>query len=290
MYQLQNNGEQATANLVFISPGIVRGKIFFDGTLVRSGKAQEILIPSSYAPPSASPPLSEQDKAYPIHYTITENRSSGFPFQITISAGKHELKVSYDAEMASSGAAGPVIIYQIGYVLSPAKNWQSFGNLVIRIIFPDEWEISASLPLQKTKNMAIATFEGLPADTFAISFRKPINPMKIKALDAMQYVGIPSSLIIGILFGMLFGRSFAGKKQSNPGKNKLYGFLACLIAILSSLLLVPLWVFILNHLSSGEYLTAPFKYGHIMAAILISVYCSVLSCITAIITFIRTQR
>jgi hypothetical protein len=290
VYQLQNNGQQTTANLVFISPGIVRGKIFFDGTLVRSGKAEEIVIPSSYAPPSASPPFNEQDKAYPIHYTITENRSSGFQFQIAIPAGKHELKVSYDAEMASYGEVRPVIIYQIGYVLSPAKDWQSFGDLAIQVIFPDEWEISASLPLQKTKNMAAATFEGLPADTFAISIRKPINPIKIKVLDAMQYAGIPSALILGILFGMLFGRPFAAKKQSNPGKKILYGFLACLIAIIASLLLIPLWVFIMNHISSGEHLTAPFQYGHNLVAILISVYSSVLSCITAIITFIKIQR
>ena len=186
-YQLDNKTtEPVTEELVFVS-GMSRiggTEVRFDGAVI-AGKsvspAQAEKFPAAWSPPLTTPSL---DGGEPVGFA-SENPTS-IEFTLTIPPGKHTLAVAYDVLPAMTRShGGPTRLYQIGYVLSPARDWGSFGTLDVTVEAPAGWQIATSPPLTRTGNTLRGQFTGLPQDTIGISMAARTGSMYMVAKIAL---------------------------------------------------------------------------------------------------------
>jgi hypothetical protein len=170
-YHLDNRGSAVTTPLVFVSGASKGGgevDVQLDGVTARGAFAtpEEVAaLPATWRAPVTTPSL---DGDAPIAYGADE--AMAYTFTLEIPPGRHTLAVTYHARAELTRShGGPTILWQLGYVLAPARDWGSFGTLDVIAHVPVGWEVAIAPALVRTGDTLRGTFSGLPADTIGIT-------------------------------------------------------------------------------------------------------------------------
>jgi len=206
-YRVHNRGEAVTVELLFVSPGIEAGSLTVDGEAVPVEPLAEPTLPPDWAPPSEAPAIGGGER----RYTVVEPTGIALLFRATLARGVHELAVSYT--MRPSEYHGPEVYrdWQVGYVLAPARSWASFRRLDVTVELPAGWDAATSLAMTREGDRLSARFDGVPADTLAITVRHP--------LDASEPEGVGLAAVLAgsvplLLAGWWAGRAAARRRWS----------------------------------------------------------------------------
>ncbi|CAN5905347.1 hypothetical protein BH11MYX2_BH11MYX2_17420 [soil metagenome] len=191
-YRIVNHGDAVIVPIVFASGTVVPDA--FHVTFDRMAIPATHLTAEQAAtiPPAWSPPANDGRRQ-----EIMEGGSAAFT--LTIPPGPHELAVSYAAQVdwGYNGGTG-TIVYRVGYILAPAREWKSFGTLDATVDVPAGWRATASISLVRTNDTLRGHFDKLPADTIEISTQAPVP-----RLWGVLQIALP---VLGLL--VLFGGGF----------------------------------------------------------------------------------
>jgi len=189
-YRLRNDGTPLSLPLIFVSPDMQAGRVKLDGADVSVD-----VVPcddeASYRwrPPDKAPAIGGGFHAF--HWLSgrwcqerERGAYAGLRFRADVPSGSHDLTVTYrvDPRLADTGEIWPE--RQIGYILSPARSWRSFGTLEVRIDVPRGWDAATAPLLSRAGDVLNGRFQGLPADALMIVVRAPI-PWWTPLVDAL---------------------------------------------------------------------------------------------------------
>jgi hypothetical protein len=124
-------------------------------------------------------------------------------FEIDIEKGNHVIRVEYDAK-AWVDKSDWVKKYSFQYSLSPAKYWQSFSNLTIKI--EQEGTVKqyttnlGSSNENKIASLNTWNFKNLPSDFITINFQPNPKPLAVY-LISLEPFGI--AVILSVIFMLL---------------------------------------------------------------------------------------
>jgi hypothetical protein len=93
----------------------------------------------------------------------------------------------------------PHAFWQVAYIFAPAKSWQSFGGLDMTIEVPAGWNIATSLPMKRTGDVLSASWDAMPADSFALTTQFPMSEERIKS-DRLEHI-IALTILVGAIIG-----------------------------------------------------------------------------------------
>ena len=146
-------------------PEAERG-VWLDGRPVEASAAAETRLPAAWAPPSTTPGLLPGQGELPF-----ESGGEGtLSFRVTLAPGRHELRVRYEARPgAYADARSDAVYWQLGYVLSPAREWAGFGGLDAKVLLPAGWHAAARPEMRREGDALVAHWDALPADTLAVT-------------------------------------------------------------------------------------------------------------------------
>ena len=206
-YQLRNDSAATTAPLVFLADHALTGAsdftVAFDGSPLQATPTTLTRLPNAWKPPATTPSL---DHGEEIQYS--SRPGTAFAFTAVIPPGSHRLAVAYDVLPGNFSAREAAIVWQIGYVLSPARQWASFGDLSISARLPSGWRARALPELVRMGDTLVGQFSGLPADSLAISAAYPEDPhlLSVQAWLATQW-----PLFVILLLITAIGAAAAGR-------------------------------------------------------------------------------
>jgi hypothetical protein len=173
-YQLRNDEGSTVATLVFLADRASMADstfaVSFDGSAVVA-RPTITPVPPAWLPPASTPALGD---GAPIAYSTTPG--TALQFSVVIPSGQHRLSVNYAVLPARSGGLGTTAIWQVGYVLAPARQWASFGDLSVRAQLPAGWRARSIPNLARNGDTLVGHFASLPADSMAFSAAFPIDP------------------------------------------------------------------------------------------------------------------
>ncbi|HSU13113.1 hypothetical protein [Longimicrobium sp.] len=174
VYRVRNDGAARTLDLVFVANGLAKGAttVSVDGRAVAATPGAAASLPASWRAPATTPSLAEVDTANAqLPY---EPRNEGtLAFRVSLPAGRHEIRVRYPAEASAFQDNDLTPVWQLGYVLAPARDWAGFGALDVRVELPRGWKAESNLTLRSEGSALAGTFRGVPADAIALSVQKP---------------------------------------------------------------------------------------------------------------------
>lgn len=170
-YRVRNDGPARTLDLLFVANGLAGGSttVALDGAPVSAVPGQAGALPASWRAPAATPSPEGADTALPY-----APRSEGtLAFRLALPAGRHEIRVRYPADATVYDRNDLTPVWQLGYVLAPAREWASFGTLDVRVRVPGGWKAGSSIPLQRHGSELAGSFRGVPADALALAVQRP---------------------------------------------------------------------------------------------------------------------
>jgi hypothetical protein len=174
-YQLRNDAAPTSASLVFLADHALTGAstfaVTFDGAAVAATPTTLTQLPNAWKPPTSTPSLIDgADVPYDT------KPGTAFQFTAFIPPGPHRLSVAYTVLPGRYSWAGSTTLWQVAYVLAPARQWASFGDLSVRAQLPPGWRARALPDLTRNGNSLEGQFSGLPADGLVISVSFPTDP------------------------------------------------------------------------------------------------------------------
>jgi hypothetical protein len=202
VYRVRNDGEMRRVELFFVAgsaPG--EASVTLDGAGI---PIERVTIPDSELPvtwrsPSATPPLL---MSMPIPYR-TRDIGEHFRFAVDLAPGGHDLRVTYPFEPSRYATNSPTVMWQLGYVLSPAKEWAGFGNLQLEVLLPPGWRAAAEPELKRKGDILYDSWKYLPGDFIGLTVQAP--PPKLLESQWLVLIGGP---LVLIFFSLKAGRRF----------------------------------------------------------------------------------
>lgn len=170
-YSLRNDGAPRGIDLVFVtaSQHVSGVQVILDGVAVAANVGPLGPIPSSWMPPTGTPALQVGPD---LPYSV--DRPAGLTFHIGLSAGRHTMVTSYQALPTQTTASTYEPHYwQLAFVLSPARQWEGFGDLAVTVRVPSGWPAAVRPSLDRHGDVLSGSFSGIPADSFGITTRMP---------------------------------------------------------------------------------------------------------------------
>lgn len=177
-YQLFNSGPEVTLDLTFLGGPAAevqtyhelfnRAEVRLDQQFLPSRLEPMGRMPASWELPAHTPGL-ERAKRVDIPYSRVE-QSWGLQFRATIPPGAHVLSVRYlQKATRREDVRDPVCIWQVAYVLAPARDWSRFGGLDVRVLLAPGWKAACDVRLSRVQDELRGTFSDLPADCLALT-------------------------------------------------------------------------------------------------------------------------
>jgi hypothetical protein len=141
--------------------------VWLDGRPVEArAAADDVGLPAAWAPPSTTPGLKPGQGELPFK---SEGEGT-LSFRVTLAPGRHELRVRYEARPgAYADARSDAVYWQLGYVLSPAREWAGFGGLDAKVLLPGGWHAASRPEMRREGDALVAHWDALPADTLAVT-------------------------------------------------------------------------------------------------------------------------
>jgi hypothetical protein len=202
-YRLRNDGSDRGIDLVFVtaSQHVSSVHVMLDGRPVSAGLGPLGPIPSSWMPPAGTPAIAGGPD---LPYSV--DRPAGLTFHIDLSAGEHTLVTSYEAapaEYSGDASAYEPHYWQLAFVLSPARQWEGFGDLAVTVRVPPGWPAAVRPGLSRRGDALSGLFTGIPADSIGISTRMPLPPDRT---PAAWILGLAAALVLSAIAGWFFVR------------------------------------------------------------------------------------
>ena len=171
-YTLRNDGAAQGVDLVFVtaSLAVARSQVLFDGSPVVSATSPLGSVPASWMPPHGTPSL---DGGPDIDYFV--QKPVAISFHVEMGAGRHTMETRYNAVPTQQSSFGVPRLWQLAFVLSPARQWGGFGDLNVSVRVPAGWDAAVRPGLTRTGDVLAGHFTGIPSDAIAITTRLP-NP------------------------------------------------------------------------------------------------------------------
>ena len=170
-YRVRNDGPARAIDLLFVANGLARGatSVTVDGRPVAATPGATGALPPSWRAPANTPAFDSAGGTLPY-----APRGEGtLAFRVQLPAGRHEIRVRYPAEATAYSVNDLTPVWQLGYVLAPAREWGGFGGLEVRVEAPRGWRVLSDPALRKEGDAWIGAWNRVPADAIAISAQKP---------------------------------------------------------------------------------------------------------------------
>jgi hypothetical protein len=119
-------------------------------------------------------------------------------FSVSIPPGRHILRANYECEAGTHLFGDPTVYRQFGYVLSPAHTWTNFSGMDVTVHIPEGWHVSTNLALTQDGDKWSGRFEGVPADSLAITIQAPES----SSFATVTY-GAQALLLISVILGLV---------------------------------------------------------------------------------------
>jgi hypothetical protein len=145
-----------------------------------------------------------------IPYNTTPG--TAFQFAIVIPPGQHQLSVDYAVLPGQFNVPDHTTIWQIAYILAPARQWESFGDLSVSVALPKGWRARSIPDLARQADSLRAHFVGLPANAMTISASYPLDPHVQSVTDWLlaQWPLFLALMAVTIAFTLLWIRTASG--------------------------------------------------------------------------------
>jgi hypothetical protein len=210
VYRINNEGGARTLNLLFVANALAEGaSVWLDEKLVPYADTDAGDLPASWRPPQTTPSV---DGGVPLPYEA--KRGGALNFRLTVAPGAHVIRVRYEAR-ATAHATGnsPNVYWQLGYVLSPARQWARFGGLDVRVLLPAGWKAASEPSMKRVGDALEGSWDGLPADALALTVQ---SPPKSQALHtAVRALTLVVGLVVCLAFGWVVGRWLGRRRRTS---------------------------------------------------------------------------
>jgi hypothetical protein len=284
-YFARNDGAARTLRLLFVADGLGgEARVWLDGRPVANRRAQPGPLPASWRAPATTPALEGGELAYEAKH------AGALAFQLALAPGRHEIRVRYPAEASAFQTAGLMPVWQLGYVLAPARDWGGFGRLDVRVEVPRGWQAAAAPALRREGNALVGSWRGIPADALALSARAP-------APGAGWRYGVwaalcAAGLVLCAAGGRITGCALAGSGRSAWWALPISFVLAAAWTIFSmiSILTIPGWIRSAAGPFANAYVTSRMSYSAGMMLLLILPVFPVIGTIAAQVAAVRARR
>ena len=251
LYKLHNEGEPAEVELFFVAPGLEEGSVLVNGASVESQKVER-----------------ELPEAWRSNYSA-RYKGAGFLFKAPLSAGANKIEVRYSALAARDHPSSEVHVdYLISYVLAPARQWASFGELKVSVQIPEGWSMTSTPPLEGER----VSFEGLPADAFEIVLSPPTG------IRHVALAMLPLGLLLGLALAFFIGRFSRGwRPTASRGEAVLNGLGIGLVAGPLAGLLAFGVSFLGQWIPHSAYISRSWSYETMLQSLVLSVLLGVVA-------------
>lgn len=200
-YMVRNDAASTTELLVFLADHALTQQssfsVTFDGASISATPTTLTQLPDAWKPPTSTPSTID---GVSIPYNTVPG--TAFRFTVVIPPGPHRLSVGYSLLSGRYAMPGQTIIWQVAYVLAPARQWASFGDLMVQAQLPAGWRARAVPILTRRGDSLVGHFVGLPADGLVMSASFPEDP-HVAAIN--QWLVTEWPLLAGLLVIMVAG-------------------------------------------------------------------------------------
>lgn len=198
-YQIRNDGEQTSLELLFVAREIKDNSFTLDGKIVPAKIVKEPKLPDTWKPPQRISGVG----GYSTSYDVSNHLRSVWKIKPIIPPGEHLLKVEYLAVPSGYAPKFRYYDYHIAYILTHVKNRDFSKGLEIEVKLPKKWQVTTSLPMNNTDNKLKASFDKIPNDYFIFSTRPYFPGYIIVGIAIIQNISIFGSLITSIFVGLV---------------------------------------------------------------------------------------
>ena len=292
-YQVRNQGQPTSVELVFVSPAIKAGSVTVDAASVPSTLVKLPKLPPEWQPPETVPTISNHpgDEQPQRRYEVNFVLDSALRFAAPLPQGEHQIQVSYDMQ-PSTYDASVYRDYQIAYVLAPARSWADFGILEVEVNLPKGWEVATSLPMKRTGETLRAKFKGLPANSLGMTTRPPVPLIRLVSI-LLQITGA----ILGLISSWWLGEVARRKvDQWGWGAIRLFILAITMMPLGGALFAIIAWVgerLAWNLLVSQlieRHISNAWSHRHDIVAFFVLVLGSFVSSITTMVAMLSRRR
>jgi hypothetical protein len=209
-YQLRNDAVATSASLVFLADHALTGRstfaVSFDGSAVPATPTTLTILPDAWKPPTSTPSLIEGQPGI-IPYDTTPG--TAFQFTVAIPPGPHRLSVDYAVLPGRFAFPGQTTDWQIAYVLAPARQWETYGDLSVTATLPTGWRARSIPDLPRYGDSLSGHFVDLPSNAMTITASFPRDPYVQSVTDWLpaQWALFLALLVLTIAFTTLWIRT-----------------------------------------------------------------------------------
>lgn len=273
-YFIRNDSSERSVDLVFVGVNIEDGnyEVLFDGVPVRTFVVADSILPKEWMLPDFV--LNSFEKNSKYKSSKTQNNS--LRFTLLVSSGKHTITVRYKAALRHNVSRLPVITWYCDYILSPAKQWASFGSLHTTVLLPEEWEAESTPGIIRKGDSLVGNWDIIPNNVLTVTLHVPISFFLAFADDGIPIMTLLICVILIVRTGLKVG------KRYSTGEVTLWRsvFSAAAVSIA-----IPIIVLIMSGLirswvldmAAGIQKASGYDYGTIIGAVLFAPYMTILS-------------
>lgn len=257
VYHLRNDGETRDVELVFVAAALAPGGgaggwvwrdarwvedqslrpltesgVWLDDESVKALEASANDLPESWSPPEHTPALKGVE---PLPYEATGEGVIRFRF--TLAPGRHTLRVRYEARpSAHSDPESTAVNWQLGYVLAPARKWESFGKLDAKVLLPEGWRAASHPEMRREGDALVASWDSIPSDALAVTTQTDERTITDSWDYWVTFVVSGSILtILAVMAGLWMGRWFARRGRTSAWTLLLTPLVAAALPAVSAL-------------------------------------------------------
>ena len=192
-YFINNQKKIEDLELVFVAEGLVENnfEVILNNQKVSTKLEAITQMPTSWLAPDSV--LVSSNRYIPYYHSgyqpsdtlsqryrkskATNKKPQNIFFKLTLLEGKNEIKVKYKAKTNRFFDKNNItFLSEFVYILAPAKNWQSFSRLNVKILLPVGYNATNNLGLKypdTMKNPALnliieKSFDNIPADYLSV--------------------------------------------------------------------------------------------------------------------------
>ena len=300
-YIIINKDNPITTNILFIADKLYKKKISISVNNIETPYSiVSYKIPSYWKPPSTTPGIyskklipyktnltNNSNKPKRGIHTLTNSESIQVQYNALIKKGRNVLQVSYFAMPSIRYHYGFTKYWQLGYILSPAKEWSVFKKLHIKIKLPKNWKAKTSLLSNRENDSLYLNFTKIPSDTFGMTFT-----MYTPFLIYLRYP-IIFLLIIGLLLGIRWVTEKFSKIVVSKGKSFLWvSPIPVMLAIIALVSVFALLIFEVEYVRVlvGNQFNMNYGRGRLYIMILFPFLYATIFIILMIYTFITYKK
>ncbi len=224
LYHVRNGGAGGTIDMLFVAVALIdsTSEIWIDGRRVEGSVVGDD-VPLRWRPPMTTPSISgAKAPVYEVRDTM------GIHFPLFLPAGEHEIRVRYRARVTANHLSDdPVRLWQLAYVLSPARDWRSFGGLDFTLLLPAGWRLASNPPLERSEVGYVGHWADLPGDAIALTMQAPAAS---SSLSTASDIALTILLTLGFAYGCISMGRMLGRWLVRKGRTVALAGPAALLA------------------------------------------------------------